>query len=71
MDHPFWVAIKKAASDRSLPEKALAAAVLLMSTRGDIFLNVDGEDVPCSAMTMEGIFDALVRQHDALLLPHL
>lgn len=71
MDHPFWVAIKKPAGERTEAEKALAAAVLLMSTRGDIFLNVDGEDIPCSAMTMEGIFDALVKQHDALLLPHL
>lgn len=68
--HPFWKAIEQSAVERPPQVKALAAAVLLMSTRGDIYLkNEQGEDEACSAMTMERVFDALVRMHDKNLLP--
>lgn len=71
-EHDLWVAIKKPAAERIPRDKALAAAVLILSTRGDVYLpNAEGEDVPCSSLTMEGIYDALVRAHDALLLPPL
>lgn len=60
--HPFWKAIEAAAVERSPETRALAAAVLLMSTRGDIYLkDEEGNETPCSSMTMERIFDALVR----------
>lgn len=69
-DHPFWLSISKSAGDRQPGEKALAAAILLLSTRGDVYLkNEVGNDVVCSSMTMEQIFDALVVMHDHALMP--
>lgn len=67
--HAFWQAVELAARERTPQQKALTAAVLLLSTRGDVYLRNEGElDLPCSSMTMENIFDALVRAHDRVLL---
>lgn len=40
--HPFWQVAEKPVSQRLPENKALTAAILLMSTRGDIFLKNKG-----------------------------
>lgn len=68
--HAFWQAVELAARERTPQQKALTAAILLLSTRGDVYVKDPlGIDVPCSSLTMESIFDALIVLHDKTLLP--
>jgi hypothetical protein len=69
--HEIWKINQKKFADKSESERALTAAIMLLSTRGDVYLtNRDGEELPCSTLTVEGIFDALVDLHDTKLMAH-
>ena len=63
---PFWRVAKKDLASKTLADKALLGAILIMSTRGD--LHIPGQDLPCSAMMMEEIFNDLVRFHNETMV---
>ena len=69
--HPIMAIGAKKFDEKTKMDKALIAAVILLSVRGDVVLpHPDGEEIPASALTMEGIFDALVDLHDKKLVAH-
>jgi len=68
LEHPFQRVAKKKFEDRTNADKAVLTAILLLSMRGDFHLpNEKGQDVVCSSLTMEDIFDLLVFKHDKIL----
>jgi hypothetical protein len=68
--HPIIAIGAKPISEKTKWDKALITAVLLLSVRGDVSLEGPEDDVPCSALTMEGIFDRLVWIYDEKLMAH-
>lgn len=65
-ESPFWRVAKKPLENKTKADRAMLAAIIVMSTRGDLY--VPGSELPCSAMTMEEIFEDLVRFHEETMV---
>lgn len=68
---PFWRVAKKDFADKTDADKALIAAIMALSVRGDFHLeDENGQSIACASITMEKIFELLVRLHDDKLMAH-